>query len=715
MQLGLATPPPTLAPYRGAPVAAPALPAPPANPLAFAAQPVLVGGHVLVQSAASMMEQRTRDAAERARVQSAEPVISGLAAHVRSLWQMAQDAKRPVEERMLRALRARRGEYDPDMLNLIREGGGSEIYMMLFATKARQAGALIRDVFMSAGADKPWTTRPSPDPQIPQFMIDEVAQEAMFRVQQAEQLGVILGPEDMRQMLRDMRDYVQMQTMEHAREAAQRMETKMEDQMLEGGWLDALDQFLDDLMVFPAAFVKGPVLRRRTVMEWVQGGEGSWELQTAEALQAEWERVDPFNIYPAPHSRSVDDSWLFERHALSRGDLAALIGVPGYEEDAIRTALDEHNTGLHNWLAIDAMRAQAEGRTAEAAHNTGLIEALQFWGPVSGKMLVDWGLDPAVVGDPSKEYEAEVWLVGRHVIKAAINRDPLRRRPYYSTAYERLPGAFWHNSLYDLIADVCAMCNATARALANNIGIASGPLVWVNVDRLPVGEKITNLYPWKIMQGTNDPMGSTAPPVVFFQPQSNAAELLRVYEQFSLMADEHSGIPRYMTGGDASGGAGRTASGLSMMIGNAGKTIKNLVANVDARVIGPSVERLYHHNMRYAEDKDLKGDVQVVARGALSLMMKETAQIRRIEFLARTANPLDAQIMGSEGRAYVLRETARALDLDTNRVVPDATRFKARQAQEAQAMQQLQQQAAPGGQQLMNGAPVTDLQEPIPA
>ena len=315
-----------------------------------------------------------------------------------------------------------------------------------------------------------------------------------------------------------------------------------------------------------------------------------------------------------------------------------------------------------------------------------------------------------------------------------LNTDPLARRPYYATGYERVPGAFWHNSLYELIEDCQDMCNGAGRALANNLGIASGPQVVVNVDRLPVGEDITELFPWKIHQTTSDPMGSTAPAVTFFQPSSNAQELMMVYGEFSALADEYSGIPKYMTGTEGTPGAGRTATGLNMMIGNASKTIKQVVANIDMYIIKPSIQRLYEHNMRYETDPDLKGDVNIVAKGSISVGVKESLQQRRNEFLQTTANPIDMQIVGLEGRGYMLGQAAKSLGMDVDRVVPSLTELRMKEAQQAQQQQQAmqmqqaqaqqqlmatQEQAAKvggpsqSGQTLMNGAPVSDQFSPI--
>jgi hypothetical protein len=94
-------------------------------------------------------------------------------------------------------------------------------------------------------------------------------------------------------------------------------------------------------------------------------------------------------------------------------------------------------------------------------------------------------------------------------------------------------------------------------------------------------------------------------------------------------------------------------------------------------------------------------------------MIKDAAQVRRNEFLAATANPIDMQIVGVEGRQAILRETAKNLDMDVDKVVPPLSVLQKKLA--AAQMMQMQQQGSPpsapasgGGQQLQNGAPVTD-------
>jgi hypothetical protein len=678
---------------------------------------VFTNGVMSAVPLSKMLEQEERRAVD---LQQSQPMLTGLSGHVRKCWTYARDAKiQTVEQRMLFSVRARRGEYEPDKLAQIRDQGGSEVYAMLTSVKCRAAGSWIRDVLMGQGSEKPWTIRPTPNPDLPPQIAEQIVQQAAAPIQQAMMTGQPVSDQDIAAMMGPMRDKAMESVREQARQMAQRMESKMEDQLVQGGWLNALDAFIDDITTFPAAIMKGPVVRKKPVLKWTQVGQ-SYVPEVTEELKLEWTRVDPFMIYPSPAATTVDDGYLIEKHRMSRQDLQDLIGVEGYDDAAIRRVLDEYGRGgLREWLTNDVAQASAQGKstTSIGINPDSLIDALEFWGPVQGKMLIDWGMDSESVPDPQKDYHVNVWLVGTYVIKATLNYDPMRRKPYYKASYEDVPGAFWGNSVADLVRDAQTVCNASARAIVNNMGIASGPQVVVNVDRLPAGEDITQMTPWKIWQVTNDPLGGNQAPIVFSQPDSRVQELMAVFEKFSMLADEYSGIPRYMAGDVSGTGIGRTASGLSMLMGNAGKSIKQVISNIDNNVLTPMLERLYYYNMRYSNDAELKGDVNVVARGANSLIAKDAAQLRRNEFLAATANPIDMQIIGLPGRAAILRENAKTLDMDPDKIVPPPEVVAAREAAQAQmliAQQQAQAQAQQGkkpsgsGQNLMDGSPVTD-------
>lgn len=698
----------------------PALAQPAARPQVFS-----VGGVMSVRPLRQLLADEAKAARERAEAANNQPVVLSLATHIRQFFTVASTARRDVENRILEAQRALRGEYTPEKLAKLKSQNSPEIYMMLFASKARQLKALLGDVILGTGDDKPWTLRHTPDPTLPPDTVTEVMQAVYQAVLEAEQSMQPMPAAAVRTMLSDAKAQAQAAILQEARERCARAETKLDDMLQEGGFTDALDQMLDDMAVSPTAFIKGPVMRRRASLSWEETDDG-YQPRVDNEVKPHWERRDPLSIYPAPWAQDIRTGPLIDRHKLTAQQLSDMIGVEGYDDDTIRQILDEHGiNGLHDWLSIDTERASAEGRSTSAEHASDTIDALQYWGPATGKQLREWGLPESQVPDEAKVYEIEAWLIGRWVFRAVINPDPLARRAYYAVSFRPVPGSVWGQSLYDTVRDVADMCNAAARALAGNLGIASGPQVWVNTDRIPAGEDIQEMYPWKLWQVTSDNTGSTAAPMGFFQPTSNAAELMGVYEKFSQLADEYTGIPRYMTGDGAVGGAGRTASGMSMMVGNAGKTVKSTVSMIDKRVIGPAVQRAYEHLMVYHPDPDIKGDLQATARGALSLVTKEAAQVRRNEFLTLALQSQQVQqIIGTEGLASLLRASTRGLDMDSASIVPSATELRVQQRlaqQRAAAMQQAMQQSAPtpgagalpiegptASAELINGAPVTD-------
>ncbi len=633
------------------------------------------------------MEAETQ---REANAQNAQPVIQGLAGHVNKRWQVARLAKRELEERMLKCLRRRNGEYDPEKLAEIQAQGGSEIFIQLTSVKCRAATSWLRDTLLGTGADRPWSIEPTPIPDLPPNILEELKAKMSAQLMSVYAQGIQPTPDELRDAAQAMKDEAMRELKAESRKRVDRMADKMEDQLIEGGFHKAFNEFLDDIVTFPYGVMKGPVKRRRKTLEWQNN-----KLVPVEKIRNEWERVDPFMIYWAPWSWNLGDGFIIERHKMTREDLEALIGVEGYSDAAIRTVLDEFTIGnLKEWLWTDSAKATAEGKNLTyALHTEDLVDALQLWDNVQGKMLIDWGMDPKEIPDPQLSYPCEVWLIGNTVIRAVLNYDPLGRKPYFLTSYENLPGSVDGKGVADLCMDSQDMVNGAGRALANNMGISSGPQVGVNVSRIPAGEDITNMYPWKVWQFQSSEYNDGSQPITFFQPNSNAQELMSVFEKFAARADEDTMIPRYMTGEHVAG-AGRTSSGLSMLISNAGKGIKQVISNIDQNILIPIVERLYQDNLRYSQDPDLVGDVNIMAKGAQSLVVKEAEAVRRNEFLQLVLNsPVAQQIVGMNGTAELLRDAARNLSGNVDRIVPDGPQMSIIQQQQG-LIQQLQEQIA---------------------
>lgn len=618
----------------------------------------------------SSQEDARRQAAREAAERQNEPLILGIAGYVRMCWNAAQWAKQPIETVMMRALRQRNGQYDPSKLASIRQQGGSEIFMMITEVKCRAAESWLRDILMETGTP-PWDLQPTPIPDVPQDADDVIMEQMGNRVVEfIQQTGSAPSSYQVAQIKEAAAQEFRFSLLQTAQNRCDRMRHLITDQFAEGGFGSAFNEFLTDLVTYPAAVVKGPCVRRRRKLEWGRGPSGETVAVVKEVLAPEYERVDPFRIYPEPGIGHPNEGYIFEHHPLSRMDLSDLIGVPGYDDEAIRSVLRDGQGVVWVNSTVREQKDQQERKFFTELRPTDMFDALEFWGKVSGRMLQEWGLSEEDVPDPDKEYDANVWMVGNYVIKAVLNYDPLGEKPYAITSFIKNPGAFWGKGIPEIIEDIQGVCNAAARSLVNNMGISSGPQVEVNLERIPPNESVTQLHPWRIWQVLNDPLGSSAPAVRFNQPTDNSSAVMAVYEKFSKLADDHSGVPSYIYGDLNVQGAGRTASGLSMLMGSAGKSIRQVIMHIDSDVTKPIVKRQFVYNMRYDPDESIKGDAQIIPKGAINLAVKDTVNVRRVEFLNATANQFDMEIIGKDGRAAILREVAKGLQMPDDEVVP---------------------------------------------
>lgn len=452
------------------------------------------------------------------------------------------------------------------------------------------------------------------------------------------------------------------------------MEKKVKDQLIEGKWHESLLTFIDDFVIYPTAFLKGPVVTKQQVLKWENGKP----VQTEEYVFCN-ERVDPLDIYPSAGATSIQDGDLCEHlRFTNKSAIAHLKDTENYKSEAIDRVLLNGSTGSI-WIDdyIEQEKEDQERKGSLLEDDT--IHGIHFFGQINSDLLKEWDKSYFKDLEDDSYIEVEAILVGDEVIKCVVNDDPLLRRPYYKASFINRPGSFWGRSLPMLMADIQRMCNAAARALANNMAVCSGPQVEIYIDRLADDGPIEAVAPMRIWQLKSDPTGAGGRAINFFQPVSNASELLAVYDKFEQKADDVTGIPRWAYGNENIAGAGATASGLSMLLESASKIIKDAIRNIDVVVKG-RVEYQFYYNLLKEEDSDFTGDIKVIPLGSTVLTIKAFEAMRRNEFLTITANEFDQRIIGDEGRGDILRLMAEDLGLPSSAI---PTSFEIRQKEKA--------------------------------
>ncbi len=614
------------------------------------------------------LQDKARAKADAADASTSTSDLSSLAGYIKGQFEIFRNHRNTSagwSERMLVAMRTFNGQYDSSQLQDIRKFGGSQVYARLTAQKCRAASSLLRDIYL--GQDRPWALKPPDDVPVPPEITAKIDALMQAEHQQVTQtLGQPPAPEDVMGRRQALLEQAEEAAKKKAAKQARISGDKIETILRTGGFYHAFAEFLVDLPLFPFACVKGPVVKVIPQVVWPPGG-GKPTVQ--QKPQLTWNRVSPFDLWWTPGVADIENANVIEKLRITRAELNDLLDLPGYNQDEIRAVLDEYGRGglYDNWDTTDAERAVLESRENPAWNRSGMLSMMEFNGNVQGRVLQEYGL---AVPDELRDYNIQAWVIGTHVIKAHLSPSPRQRHPYFLTSFEKVPGTPVGNGLTDLLADPQEVANATLRSLVNNLSIASGPQVVINDDRLAPEENGEDMYPWKRWHVRNDPVGNNSQqPISFFMPQMFAQQLIQVFQEFVSIADDVSAIPKYV-GGQAGGGAGRTASGLAMLMGNASKILQTVSANIDRDVVEQAMLQLFDLLMLTDDSGLLTGEEKISVQGVSVAIQRETLRQRQIEFLTATNNPTDQHIVGLKGRAAVLRAVSTTIGMDGEEIVP---------------------------------------------
>jgi len=116
-------------------------------------------------------------------------------------------------------------------------------------------------------------------------------------------------------------------------------------------------------------------------------------------------------------------------------------------------------------------------------------------------------------------------------------------------------------------------------------------------------------------------------------------------------------------------GTGRTAAGLSMLMGGANLSIKTVIKNIDDFLLKPMGESMFLWNMQFNDKRpEIKGDLEIKPQGTSAVMQKEVRSQRLTALLQTVANPMLAPFIKIPN---LVRELAIAQDIDPDLLVND--------------------------------------------
>ena len=628
----------------------------------------------------------------------------GLGPRLQSLFREYKDARNEVELEWLDNFRQFLGQYDQETMSKL-AGQRSKVFVGLTRTKVMAAFSRLIDLLFQSGQDF-FGIEATPIPELDPMEMAEVVKTATAEVMET---SGAYAPTQVMDIINERRDELVDEVREEVRRraklAAEEMQVLIRDQLLDSNAEQKIKEAVMEAVIFGTGCVKGGTMRIERNKRWkrmIEKGVQAHALMVMETIKPDIESVSVFDIYPDPYATSNHDlHGLFRRHVLTRRQFRELRERDGFDGDAVLEILDQSPRG--NYIEEDHERIRREAaniRLVTGPNNR--FEVLEYWGSINGQDLLDSGVELPDDSDETDEFDANVWLCDGRVIRATLNPIPDGRIPYNCFPYERNPHQFWGTGVPKMMRDSQATMNAATRIFIDNMAIASGPMVEVNTDFLEAGEDPRDLHPWKVfLRSGGDP---NAPAVRFNQPIANANGLTSIIELFRRFADETTSLPSY-THGETAQSLNKTATGMSILMGNANVALKSTLKNIDDFLIVPLIQSLYHWNMEWSDNEKAKGDLKTVARGSTSLIQREVRSQRLLQFLSLISNPMDMAIVK---RKELLTEIAKSMDINPDEVLKTDRELEI----EAQAQQQQMLAASGAGGGLLGGpAPMEGIDD----
>jgi hypothetical protein len=591
---------------------------------------------------------------------------AALGARLNGMFIEYRDARKEHEDRWLDDFRAFCSKYDPTTLaNLEAAGGRSKIFVGLTRTKVMSGYSRIVDLLFQPGQDF-WSVEPTPLPELTEEETAHLAQKAAQEVATIAQMM----PSELQPLIAEregeLQEDIEKEVKKLAKKAAERMTLKIRDQLIEQQGERKIKMSLLECAMFGTGCIKtGTVkIERRRKWKRVPGPRGDrFVRDIVEEIVPEIESVSIFDMFPDPYATDhTDMHGCFRRHVLTRRQFSDLRKSPNFDKGVLSTLLDRYPRGNYLEEQHDRERRNIAG-SAVTTGRPNRYEVLEYWGSINGHDLEEFGVTLPDGADPDDEFDASVWICGGEVVRAVLSASFNGPCPYLFFPYEKMPHQFWGVGIAFMMRDSQTTMNAATRIFIDNAAISSGPIIELNTDFLAAGEDATELHPWRIfLREGGDPQ---APMVRFHQPQSNANSVGAIIDMFRRFADETTSLPSY-THGETAQSMNKTATGMSILMGNANVALKATIKNIDDFGIKPMVEALYHFNMEWAEDETLKGDMRVNAQGSASLIQREVRSQRMLQFLQIITNPADLQYTK---RQDLLREIAKSMDIDPDTVI----------------------------------------------
>ena len=527
----------------------------------------------------------------------------------------AAEAKLSQEKVFVRAHFNHIGQYQVAVTDTV-----SQAFVQVTRPRVQTAVAMLVPVLMPPGGPA-WNVDCSPEPDFP-------GRDSLIRDMLAE--GT---PEE----------EIHKQVLIKAQYAADRLALRVNDGLAEANTKAKYQQLIHDAAVYGSGCAIGPFV----------------EEKKANAITPEWQPVSPFDLYPDPSGRTIDEcAYVIHRSMMNAVQLRKLCKKSGFDAAAISEILSTSDGNYSPRWWEDQVNL-ANGKNTGYSYK-GRYEVLVRYGWVSGSDLKEQGHD---IPDNMLDEQSMmiVWTCGHKVLSIRPSKLHADRIPVYIVPYQIKPLSPWGVGIPEMMFDSQDGINACERAKYDNMALASGPQLIVDPSRIHLDQTPLEQAARKIWAIRTSEVNNMGDPIQFKSVECRFDQIQLVQDKALALSQEQTAIPNMLMGIGGDGVHNRTAEGATLQFNTASTPLKSVIFNFENHFVVPFISSVANMYRMFDTDPTIVGDTKIVATGLQGVMEKEALSADLLQFAQIAAsNPIWAE-KTDVGRIYDLMVRSKGL------------------------------------------------------
>jgi hypothetical protein len=491
----------------------------------------------------------------------------------------------------------------------VADGNRSKVVINIVRPKVDQAIARMCEILLPVD-DRNWGIKPTPIPEVATMQGDN---RPTVDPQTGQPTGMTANEEAK-------------VVIEAAKKSAEGMELSIDDSLTECNFNGESRKVVENGVRLGAGIMYGPFPARQTSKVWLPQPDGTQVLQYNESIVPASMSLDPWDVFfdPACGNDHQRGRGFFIRRNVTRKELRQLVGLPGYDDEAIRDV-----------LRTSPCRVRvAEGRIMRDIIQEDSYELWQYHGEIEPDEMERL---TSKAGDPLTDVSFGVLvMVNDRVIGAMESWVSDQTLPVDVWCWRKADDSPVGYGLPDELENQQRVVNSAWRQVMDNGRTSLGGQIVMKKGMVIPANSSYEITPNKIWLAKDD-LEDVRQAFSVFEFNSHLQELLAIAQAAMQFADMETSMPQILGGGQ--GSAPETVGGMVMLYNNANAVLRQRVKLYDDCVTKPHIGRYYDWKMANESDPEIKGDFEVDARGSTALIERDIQNQALLNLANITNNP----------------------------------------------------------------------------